>query len=160
MKPNRAISQLNKARKGNREAANEGHPGEDRWPAPPAWTGSSSSLAPEPWDDDAGCVLSSSVPGTTPIISFVSHHGYLLRRVKLLSPFYSELKVQRASVTCPRSTAGTWHRPGLNFQFRTGRQPGERQGRGALSVVLKGELGFWAMSLLEFTAESPIASSH
>lgn len=106
MKPNRAISWLNKARKGNRKAANEGHPGEDRWPAPPAWTVSSISLAPEPGDDDAGCVLSTSVPGTTPFVSFVSHHGYL-KREELLSPFYSELKVQRAAVICPRSTAGT-----------------------------------------------------
>lgn len=159
MKPNRAISRLNKARKGSIEAANEGHPGEDRWPAPPVWTVSSTSLAPEPWDDDAGCVLITSAPGTTPITSFVSHHDYL-RGVGLLSPFSSELEVQRASITCPRSTAGTSHRPGLNLQFRTGRQPGERQGCGALSVVLKGELGFWAMSLLEVTAESPFANSH
>lgn len=54
----------------------------------------------------------------------VSHHSPL-RKVELLSPFYSELEVQRTSVTCPRSAADIWLRLGLNLQLRTGRQPEE-----------------------------------
>lgn len=47
------------------------------------------------------------------------------------------LEVQRASVTCPGSTAGKWHRADLNLHFGTGGRVQRWGGPGTLSVVLK-----------------------